>query len=86
MVTYLLVTFARYSARSGWTVQRMLRVLQLNLFERRTLKQIFNPDPQAQKKRASIEARYMTVNCGTPVAQAAFLFVPTTPLTMTYFV
>jgi len=40
MITYLLVAFARYSARSGWTVQRMLRVLQLNLFERRALKQI----------------------------------------------
>lgn len=50
MITYLLVAFARYSARAGWTVQRMLRVIQLNLFERRCLKDIFDPDPPRHKK------------------------------------
>jgi len=50
MITYLLVAFARYSARAGWTVQRMLRVIQLNLFERRSLKEIFDPDPPRHKK------------------------------------
>lgn len=50
MITYLLVAFARYSARAGWTVQRMLRVLQLNLFERRSLKEILDPDPPRHKK------------------------------------
>lgn len=50
MITYLLVSFARHSARSGWTVQRMLRVLQLNLFERKTLKDIFNPSPPPNEK------------------------------------
>ena len=50
MITYLLVSFARHSARAGWTVQRILRVIQLNLFERRALGDILNPDPPRQKK------------------------------------
>lgn len=50
MITYLLVAFARHSARKGWTVQRMLRVIQLNLFERRSLKEILDPDPPRHKK------------------------------------
>lgn len=50
MITYLLVAFARHSARNGWSVQRMLRVLQLNLFERKTLKEIFNPSPPRWKE------------------------------------
>lgn len=50
MVTYLLVAIARHSAREGWSVQRMLRVIQLNLFERRSLKEILDPDPPRHKK------------------------------------
>lgn len=50
MVTYLLVSFARHCAQSGWTVQRMLRVLQLNIFERKTLEEIFNPSPPPNEK------------------------------------
>ena len=50
MITYLLVAIARHSARKDWTVQRMLRVIQLNLFERRTLKEILDPDPPRHKK------------------------------------
>ena len=45
MITYLLVAFARHSAKAGWTVQRILRVIQLNLFERRSLLNILKPDP-----------------------------------------
>jgi putative transposase len=45
LIVYLLVAFARYAAKSGWTVQRMLRVLQLNLFERRGLADILSPVP-----------------------------------------
>ncbi len=50
MITYLLVAFARHSARTGWTVQRILRVIQLNLFERRSLKEILIPAPPRHKK------------------------------------
>ncbi len=50
MITYLLVAFARHSAKAGWTVQRILRVIQLNLFERRSLLDILKPDPPRHKK------------------------------------
>jgi putative transposase len=50
LIVYLLVAFARYSAKEGWTVQRMLRVLQLNLFERKALVEIFNPSPPPHQK------------------------------------
>lgn len=50
MITYLLVAFARHSAKAGWTVQRILRVIQLNLFERRSLLDILRPDPPRHKK------------------------------------
>ena len=51
MITYLLVAFARHSAKAGWTVQRIMRVLQLNLFERKSLLEILQPDPPRDKKR-----------------------------------
>lgn len=50
MITYLLLAFARHSSKSGWTVQRILRVIQLNLFERRALKAILDPDPPPKEK------------------------------------
>lgn len=50
MITYLLIAMARHNAKSGWTVQRILRVLQLNIFERKGLKAILNPDPHRTKK------------------------------------
>lgn len=49
MITYLLLAFARHSAKTGWTVQRILRVIQLNLFERKRLQEILNPDPRLDK-------------------------------------
>ena len=53
MITYLLLAFARYSAKTGWTVQRILRVIPLNLFERRSLQEILNPDPHRVEKDES---------------------------------
>lgn len=50
MITYLLLAFARHSAKAGWTVQRIMRVIQLNLFERRSLKDILIPAPPDHKK------------------------------------
>ncbi len=50
MITYLLLAFARHSAKTGWTVQRILRVMQMNLFECRSLKKILSPDPPRHKK------------------------------------
>lgn len=50
MITYLLVAFARHCEKAGWPVQRILRVIQLNLFERRGLLEILQPDPPRYKK------------------------------------
>ncbi len=50
MITYLLLAYARHRAKAGWTVQRIMRVIQLNLFERRTLEEILDPDPSRHKK------------------------------------
>jgi len=50
MITYLLVSFATHSAKEGWTVQRILRVLQLSLFEHKSLKQLLQPEPYRHKK------------------------------------
>lgn len=50
MTVYLLVAYARYAARSGWTVLRMLRVLQMSLFERKTLQEVLNPSPPDPNK------------------------------------
>lgn len=50
MIAYLLVSFARHSAKEGWTVQRILRVLQINLFERKPLKDLLKPRPKPKDK------------------------------------
>lgn len=50
MISYLLLAFARHSAKTGWTVQRIMRVIQLNLFERKSLKEILQPDPGRHKR------------------------------------
>ena len=42
MIAYLLVSFAQHLGKEGWTVQRLLRIIQVNLFERRTLKALFS--------------------------------------------
>ena len=50
MITYLLIALARHHAKSGWSVQRIIRVLQLNLFERRTLAEILKPNRHRWKQ------------------------------------
>lgn len=50
LIVYLLVSYARFCAKAGWTVQRILRVLQLNLFDRRSLQEMLRPDPPRNKK------------------------------------
>lgn len=49
LIVYLLVAIARHSAKEGWTVARMMRVLQVNIFSRKTLKQLLNPDRDRHK-------------------------------------
>jgi len=50
MITYLLIAFARHSAKEGWTVQRILRVIQVNLFEKKSLKELLDPNPPPKWK------------------------------------
>lgn len=50
LIMYLLVAIARHSAKQGWTVARMLKVLQMNVFSRKTLQQLLNPDKSRHKK------------------------------------
>lgn len=59
MITYLLLAFARYAAKTGWTVQRIMRVIQLNLFERKSLQEILQPDP-GRLKRNEPQMRLIT--------------------------
>ena len=44
LICYLLLSIAKHSAKEGWSVQRILRIIQLNLFERKGLKELFDPD------------------------------------------
>ena len=50
LIMYLLVAIARHSAKQGWTVARMMKVLQMNVFSRKTLKQLLDPDKSRHKK------------------------------------
>lgn len=50
MISYLLLAFAKHSAKAGWTAQRILRVIQVNLFERKSLMEILSPHPSRHKK------------------------------------
>jgi putative transposase len=40
---YLLVAYARFLAAAGWSMRQVLRLLQLNLFEQRSLAELFKP-------------------------------------------
>jgi hypothetical protein len=43
LITYLILAFLRFKAGLGSSFQQMLRLLQLNLFDRRHLLDLFNP-------------------------------------------
>lgn len=45
MCMYLLLSYIKFTNRLGWSLQQLLRVLQLNLFERRSLLELFTGDP-----------------------------------------
>ncbi|WP_027852941.1 IS4 family transposase, partial [Marinobacterium litorale] len=51
MICYLLLSFARHSARQGWSVQRIMRTLQVSLFERIPLWALLNPPPPEPQER-----------------------------------
>jgi len=43
LCAYLVLSFLKFQSKAGTSMQRMLRILQLNLFERRDLCGLFNP-------------------------------------------
>lgn len=43
LCAYLVLSFLKFQSRIGASLQRMLRILQLNLFERRDLMELFKP-------------------------------------------
>lgn len=51
MISYLLLAYSRHCAKKGWTVQRIMRVLQVSLFERISLVELLNPAPPDKQKR-----------------------------------
>ena len=46
---YLLLAYIKFSAKLGWSVQSMLRLLQQNLFMRRDLLELLRGDPPERK-------------------------------------
>ncbi len=51
MISYLLLAYVRHCAKKGWTVQRIMRVLQVSLFERKPLSELLNPIPPDKRKK-----------------------------------
>jgi len=47
LIVYLLLAFLKFKAKLEISMQQMLRVLQLNLFEKRNFTDLFKP-PQPQ--------------------------------------
>ena len=48
LCTYLILAYLEFSAKLGWSLQNMLRLLQLNLFIRRDLMALLRGDPPKQ--------------------------------------
>lgn len=50
MCAYVLLAYLKFSCRLDWSVQRLMRVLQISLFERRSLIELVKPPPMPDKK------------------------------------
>jgi len=50
LIAYLRVSFAKHIGQEGSTVQRLLRIIQVSLFERKLLKALFLPDKKWNKQ------------------------------------
>jgi putative transposase len=49
LCTYLILAYLKFSAKLGWSLRNMLRLLQLNLFIRRDLMALLRGDPPKQR-------------------------------------
>ncbi len=45
MCAYLLLAHLKFSCKLGWSVQKLIRLLQVSLFEKRSLMDLINPAP-----------------------------------------
>lgn len=45
MSVYLMLAYLKFLASSGWSLTKILRLLQLNLFERRSIQELLQPEP-----------------------------------------
>lgn len=50
MCAYLLLAYLKFACRLTWSVQRLMRVLQISLFERRSILELVKPPPPPDKK------------------------------------
>lgn len=57
LCTYLILAYLKFSAKLGWSLQSMLRLLQLNLFMRRDLMALLRGDPPEQNPMENRQLR-----------------------------
>lgn len=50
MCSYLLLAYVKFASKTTWSIQRVMRVLQLSLFERRSLFELLSPSPPTVKQ------------------------------------
>jgi putative transposase len=52
LCTYLLLSFLKFQSKTGWTEQRILRLLQANLFSKNDLIDLIRPSPPVMENPA----------------------------------
>ena len=50
MCIYLLVAYLKYMSKTTWSVQRLMRVLQVGIFDRRSILELIDPGPPPKEK------------------------------------
>ena len=55
MITYLLLSYLKFMAKLGHTLQLIIRILQLNLFQKVPFEDLFNPCPHNQQNDIDIK-------------------------------
>lgn len=49
LCTYLLLSYLKFLSKTGWSVQRLMRVLQANLFSKKDLMALIRPSPPVER-------------------------------------
>ncbi|MDY7093995.1 MAG: IS4 family transposase [Acidobacteriota bacterium] len=53
LIAYLLLAYLKFLGRTGWSLSQLLRLLQLNLFERRSLAGLLKPPDQPPDRQSA---------------------------------